>query len=1111
MLGVPDFRPGMLGVPDFGPGVLGVPDFGYGAAGFTGMAGAQVPGMPGVFFAPPVRGVVTAPPMRGGIHCVSGTVGPLPMQGMMTMPGGMTGMAGMLGMAPGMPSMTGCLPGMTMAAMPGMSGVPGIPVGVPLMPGGTPGAPTMMMIPGSMPAGMPNMLSALGGHGINRPSHVPHGKGSGKDGNDSKSGKHQPSGGQKRAAIFIGNLPYDVLAQELKDIFCKVGTVRDVRVVLDQGSRQPKGYAFLEYASLQVAQDALRYLWDAELRGRRLRLDLAEKGLNSSEAAQSISAGTESVLAVRSEDFCVMVSRMPKEWTEKGPGKIPGHVTAKLTTIGPLAESPKVQDGNLEVIVKFQDAAHAKEAVEKLSNDELGVRIFVEKTLPAPAPSTSTAIVAVDDVAAKAADRRGRTVFVGNLPFDATEGSLNEICSRAGEVDNVRIVYERDRGQTKGYAFCDYRTTEGAENAVKSLGDVEMGGRALRISMADAGLGQNPRHLVQAEVRGFPARWPASEVEFFVRKELKGKAAPLGITLLPRDDKTALGSATVGFASMPELKKACVDLNGRRVGKEALTVFVEGVALQDMIAQENLRRDASPTPKRPVKKDAERKPPPSPPRSPPRRIMHLDGRKMTVDIVLHLDELEMPSRPCVEPTAADREVFADPLPDDAGLKGWAERFGEFEEVYRLPRSEVSKPGERGYVKFKEHDAAKKCVDEDCGNWSESERALASQRRENRESSYPDSVIGRLVGSGGDRISSIKNDIGASLLSLRGEGLGSDHNGSKRLHYYCRVIEDATHKVRPALESELRKVHAEIRARIEDPDSAKQTSQNDLSGATKAWKPPGSGGGRPPGRHGDGRPSPGRPQPWHPPGAMPLGPPPGPWAPPGAPYGPPPGWGPHGAPPYGPPPGWGPPGAPLLGPPPGAWPGPAGPPPGAWPGPGGAPPPGLWRAPAPHVQLPPPADGAGDGAKERKRRKRSRSRSRSRRKRRRRDAASEEEDGAAAEAPAGGAAAAAPSGGTSAGEPAGPTDGEVSGSVELDPFAAVEKETELVEAVLIFLRDWSTSHEKDVHPNLIHLGADPNLRDIKAAALPSSMAWKTWLMSRLSHEVDVVGQNVVLLS
>mmetsp|Transcript_115395 Transcript_115395/g.367013 ORF Transcript_115395/g.367013 Transcript_115395/m.367013 type:complete len:329 (+) Transcript_115395:127-1113(+) len=80
------------------------------------------------------------------------------------------------------------------------------------------------------------------------------------------------------------------------------------------------------------------------------------------------------------------------------------------------------------------------------------------------------------------------TVFIGNIPYDATEDDLKEVFGRAGPVDSMRMVYDKDTKQPKGYAFCDYADPDSAMRAIRELNDAECNGRQLRIDLADNAL-----------------------------------------------------------------------------------------------------------------------------------------------------------------------------------------------------------------------------------------------------------------------------------------------------------------------------------------------------------------------------------------------------------------------------------------------------------------------------------------------------------------------------------------------------------------------------------------------------------------------------------------------
>lgn len=47
--------------------------------------------------------------------------------------------------------------------------------------------------------------------------------------------------------VFVGNIPYDISEEQLKDIFRQIGPIHRFRLVFDKETNKPKGYGFCEY------------------------------------------------------------------------------------------------------------------------------------------------------------------------------------------------------------------------------------------------------------------------------------------------------------------------------------------------------------------------------------------------------------------------------------------------------------------------------------------------------------------------------------------------------------------------------------------------------------------------------------------------------------------------------------------------------------------------------------------------------------------------------------------------------------------------------------------------------------------------------------------------
>jgi RNA recognition motif-containing protein len=78
----------------------------------------------------------------------------------------------------------------------------------------------------------------------------------------------------------------------------------------------------------------------------------------------------------------------------------------------------------------------------------------------------------------------GKKLYVGNLPYSATEDSLTETFSQCGNVESARIITDRDSGRSKGFGFVEMSSDEEAAAAINKLNGTDMGGRQLTVNEA---------------------------------------------------------------------------------------------------------------------------------------------------------------------------------------------------------------------------------------------------------------------------------------------------------------------------------------------------------------------------------------------------------------------------------------------------------------------------------------------------------------------------------------------------------------------------------------------------------------------------------------------------
>ena len=75
-------------------------------------------------------------------------------------------------------------------------------------------------------------------------------------------------------------------------------------------------------------------------------------------------------------------------------------------------------------------------------------------------------------------------LYVGNLPYTATEEELSALFGQAGTVTSVAIIKDRETGRSKGFAFVEMSSSDEANKAINLLTGHMLGGRDLRVSIA---------------------------------------------------------------------------------------------------------------------------------------------------------------------------------------------------------------------------------------------------------------------------------------------------------------------------------------------------------------------------------------------------------------------------------------------------------------------------------------------------------------------------------------------------------------------------------------------------------------------------------------------------
>jgi RNA recognition motif-containing protein len=93
-----------------------------------------------------------------------------------------------------------------------------------------------------------------------------------------------------------------------------------------------------------------------------------------------------------------------------------------------------------------------------------------------------------------------KRLYVGNLPFSATEDEVRELFEQHGRVLSCSLINDRETGQPRGFGFVEMEE-DGADSAVQALNGYSLGGRSLKVNEA------RPREPRGGGGGGGPRRW----------------------------------------------------------------------------------------------------------------------------------------------------------------------------------------------------------------------------------------------------------------------------------------------------------------------------------------------------------------------------------------------------------------------------------------------------------------------------------------------------------------------------------------------------------------------------------------------------------------------------
>lgn len=79
----------------------------------------------------------------------------------------------------------------------------------------------------------------------------------------------------------------------------------------------------------------------------------------------------------------------------------------------------------------------------------------------------------------------GKKIFVGGLSWNTNDDTLRNAFESYGNVDEAKVIQDRDTGRSRGFGFVTFSDTDGAQKAISAMDGKELDGRTIKVNEAE--------------------------------------------------------------------------------------------------------------------------------------------------------------------------------------------------------------------------------------------------------------------------------------------------------------------------------------------------------------------------------------------------------------------------------------------------------------------------------------------------------------------------------------------------------------------------------------------------------------------------------------------------
>ncbi|VFQ69982.1 unnamed protein product [Cuscuta campestris] len=248
---------------------------------------------------------------------------------------------------------------------------------------------------------------------------------------------------RKEFEIFIGGLDKGATEDDLRKVFSQVGEITEVRLMMNSQTKKNKGFAFLQFATVEQAKRACTELKNPLVNGK-------ECGVTPSQDSDTLFLG----------NIC-------KTWTKEALNeKLKHYGIENIDDLTLVEDSNNVGTNRGFAFLEFSSRSDAMDAFKHLQKRN----VFFGLDMPAKVSLADSFIDPGDEIMAKV-----KTVFIDGLSSHWDEANMSELLKKYGKIEKIELARNMPSAKRKDFGFVTFDSHDAAVTCAKSINNSVLG------------------------------------------------------------------------------------------------------------------------------------------------------------------------------------------------------------------------------------------------------------------------------------------------------------------------------------------------------------------------------------------------------------------------------------------------------------------------------------------------------------------------------------------------------------------------------------------------------------------------------------------------------------